>query len=80
MSDTDLLSDFLDLKPFAEKVDRDPRTVRRWLDQPRGLPYTRIGNRILIHIPTAREWMLGRMRNRNPRAKPREAAKAISST
>jgi hypothetical protein len=67
-----LLDDFLDLDPFAAEVKRHPRTVRRWLDQPRGLPYTRIGNRILIHIPTAREWMLGRMRNRNPRTKRRE--------
>ena len=44
-----LLDDYLDLKPFAKEVDRHPRTVRRWLDQPDGLPYTRIGNRILIH-------------------------------
>jgi hypothetical protein len=71
MSDTGLLSDFLDLEPFAVEVRRDPRTVRRWMDEPDGLPYTRIGNRILIHIPTAREWMLGRMRNRSPRIKRR---------
>ena len=54
-SNTNLLADFLDLEPFAKEVDRDPRTVRRWLDQPNGLPYSRIGNRILIHVPTARE-------------------------
>jgi hypothetical protein len=66
LSDTGLLSDFLDLEPFAKQVDRDPRTVRRWMDKPDGLPYTRIGNRILIHVPTAREWIFGRMRNRNP--------------
>jgi hypothetical protein len=74
MSDIGLLSDFLDLEPFAQQVDRDPRTVRRWMDEPEGLPYTRIGNRILIHIPSAREWMLGRMRNRNPRAKRRASS------
>ena len=67
MSDTGLFADFLDLELFAKEVDRDPRTVRRWLDQPNGLPYSRIGNRILIHVPTAREWILGHMRNRNPR-------------
>ena len=60
---SDLLQDFLDLEPFAAEVKRKPRTVRRWLDEPNGLPYTRIGNRILIHVPTAREWMLSRMRN-----------------
>jgi hypothetical protein len=64
-----LLEGFADLDSFAAEVDRHPRSVRRWLDQPGGLPYTRIGNRILIHIPTAREWMLGRMHNRLSRAK-----------
>ena len=50
-----LLEDFLDLEPFAAQVKRNPRTVRRWLRcAPDGLPYTRIGNRILIHVPTAR--------------------------
>ena len=63
MSDTGLFADFLDLELFAKEVDRDPRTVRRWLDQPNGLPYSRIGNRILIHVPTAREWIFSRMHN-----------------
>jgi hypothetical protein len=67
MSENNLLADYLDLEPFAEEVDRDSRTVRRWLNQPDGLPYTRIGNRILIHIPTAREWLYSRMRHPNRR-------------
>jgi len=62
MSETTLLADYLDLEPFAKEVGRNPRTVRRWLNQAGGLPYTRIGNRILIHIPTAREWIFSRMR------------------
>jgi hypothetical protein len=60
---SNLLQDYLDLEPFAAEVKRNPRTVRRWLDQPNGLPYTRIGNRILIHVPTAREWIFNRMKN-----------------
>jgi hypothetical protein len=64
---TDLLADYLDLEPFATEVKRHPRTVRRWLDQPDGLPHTRIGNRILIHIPTAKEWIFSRMRKPNAR-------------
>lgn len=67
MSETSLLTDYVDLEPFAAEVDRDPRTVRRWINQPNGLPYTRIGNRILIHVPTAREWIFGRMRRPNPK-------------
>ena len=63
----DLLENYLDLEPFAEQVNRDPRTVRRWMNEPDGLPYTRIGNRILVHIPTAKAWIFGRMRNPNAR-------------
>jgi hypothetical protein len=58
-----LLEDFLDLEPFAAEVARTPRTIRRWLDEPNGLPYTRAGNRILIHVPSAREWLMRRMKN-----------------
>jgi hypothetical protein len=64
---SDLLKDFLDLDSFAKEIDRHPRTVRRWLNKPNGPPYTRIGNRILIHVPTARNWLFGRMRNQKKR-------------
>jgi hypothetical protein len=73
MSENNFLADYLDLEPFAEEVDRDPRTVRRWLNEPDGLPYTRIGNRILIHIPTAREWLFSRMHHRTRRQPVRAA-------
>src|SRR5262245_36594452 len=69
MSHTNFLDDFVDLEPFAAEAKRHVRTVRRWLDQPDGLPYTRIGNRILIHVPTAREWLMKRMRRPAPRRK-----------
>ena len=76
MSKNNFLADYLDLEPFAAEVDRDPRTVRRWLNQPDGLPFARIGNRILIHIPTAREWLLSRVRHRNPRRASKEIVAA----
>ena len=58
-----LLDDFLELPAFAAEVKRHPRTVRRWLDEPDGLPYTNYGNTIIIHVPTARDWLMRRMRN-----------------
>lgn len=67
MSENNFLADYADLEEFAAEVDRDPRTVRRWLNEPDGLPYARIGNRILIHIPSARQWLFSRVRHRNPR-------------
>jgi hypothetical protein len=60
---TNILEDLLEIELFAAEVKRNPRTVRRWIDQPDGLPYTKLGNRILIHLPTAREWIMSRMRN-----------------
>jgi hypothetical protein len=74
MSHTNFLDDFVDLEPFAADAGRHPRTVRRWLNQPDGLPFTRIGNRILIHVPTAREWLMKRMRKPAPRRRGQAAA------
>jgi hypothetical protein len=65
-----LFEDLMELEPFAAQVNRSTRTVRRWIDEPNGLPYTQLGNRILIHVPTAREWIMGRMKNVR-RAQPR---------
>jgi hypothetical protein len=73
MSDS-FLSDFVDLEPFATEAKRHPRTVRNWMNEPDGLPYTRIGNRILIHVPTAREWLMKRMTRRNPPRRRRQVA------
>jgi hypothetical protein len=67
-----LLEDFLDLEPFAAEVKRHPRTVRRWIDQ-EGLPYSKLGNRVVIHVPTAREWLFSRMKNQKKRPRSRRA-------
>jgi hypothetical protein len=65
MSETpDLLEGYLDMEPFAAQVKRDPRTVRRWTRQKNGLPHLYLGSRLLIHVPTARDWMMSRMRNK----------------
>jgi hypothetical protein len=60
------LDDYADVDPFAKTVNRHPRTVRRWMNEPDGLPF----NRVLIHIPTAKEWVLSRLRRPNPRTRP----------
>ncbi len=70
MSDTansDFLAEYEELPVFARQVGRHPRTVQRWMNKPDGLPFATLGNRTFIHIPTARTWMLSRMRRPNPR-------------
>jgi hypothetical protein len=61
------LDDYADVEPFAKILNRHPRTLHRWMSEPDGLPYTKIGNRVLIHIPTAKQWLLSRMKRPNPR-------------
>ena len=39
-----------------------------------GLPYTNNGKAILIHVPTYRQWLMGRMKN--VRREPRDAHSA----
>jgi hypothetical protein len=58
---TRLLDDYADVEVFAAEVDRTPRTVRRWMNTPGGLPYTRLGSRRLVHVPSAKEWLLSKM-------------------
>jgi hypothetical protein len=63
-----LLDDWLGLEEFArDEVKKHPRTVRRWTRGPDGLPYAVLGNKPFIHMPTARQWLLGRLRRPNPR-------------
>jgi hypothetical protein len=63
-----LLDDWLELEVFArDEVGRHPRTVKRWTQAPDGLPFAMLGRTQIIHIPTAREWLFGRMRQPNPR-------------
>jgi len=70
---TRLLDDCLELEAFAREIERHPRTVKRWTREPDGLPYTTLGKTPYIHVPTAREWLLGRMRRPNQR-RARKAA------
>jgi hypothetical protein len=67
LSIQNILSDYAEIEAFAAEVERSPRTVIRWMDEPNGLPFTKLGSRRLIHLPTAREWLLGRIRRPNPR-------------
>jgi hypothetical protein len=76
-SQSDLLDGYLDLEPFAKIVGRHPRSVRRWTQEPDGLPFTKIGSRVLIHVETAKAWIFGRMRQPNARRSSRSrSAKA----
>jgi hypothetical protein len=62
----DLLADFIETKQLAKAVGRDERTIRNWCAEPDGLPFLKLGQRRLIHVPSAREWLLKKLRRPNP--------------
>lgn len=63
-----LLDDWQELDDFArDEVKRHPKTVKRWTQQPDGLPFAYLGKTPIIHVPTARDWLLGKLRRPNPR-------------
>ena len=74
MSDT-ILAGYVDVPQFAAEAQKHPRTVVRWMDAENGLPFVQLGSRRLIHVPTAREWLLRKMRRPNP---TRRSARAFS--
>ena len=67
MSVQDIFAEYAEIDTFADEVKRTPRTVIRWMDEPNGLPFTKLGGRRLIHLPSARTWLLARIRRPNPR-------------
>ena len=77
-----LLSEYIDIDVFAEDVGRDPRTVRRWMNLPDGLPFVKLGNRLLIRRESAKKWIAAQERHPNSRSKrPRQyraAAEAVA--
>jgi hypothetical protein len=68
---SDLLADFVGIEKFAKDVGRTTRTVLRWMDD-NGLPYSRLGSRRFIHMPSARQWLLDRIRQANPERRGRQ--------
>jgi hypothetical protein len=63
-----LLGEYQEIGEFARtEVKKHPKTVRRWTEQPDGLPYLKLGRDIFIHKPTARDWLRSRIRHPNPR-------------
>ena len=61
------LEGWVDYAKFAkDEVKKHPRTVLRWMRMPNGLPFAMLGMKKMIHIPTARQWLLDRMQHPNP--------------
>jgi len=64
-----ILDGYARRKELAAAIGVTERTIARWTDQPDGLPVTKLGNRVLYRLDSAREWIAGRERRRNPVAR-----------
>lgn len=51
---------------FAAANNLTKRSVARLRAKKNGLPFRRFGKRVMIHVPTAREWLLKGLIRPNP--------------
>jgi hypothetical protein len=68
MSKINLRTDWADLDEIAAELKRRRHHLRRGLDQPGGMTSSPVGNRRIVHIPTAR---YGLRRRSSPQQKSR---------
>jgi hypothetical protein len=61
MSNRNLFAEFVDVPRFATDIGKDPRTVYRLMER-NGLPFCQIGGTRMIHMPSARLWLMQQMR------------------
>ena len=71
-----VFADFVPLGEFAKSIDKHPRTIQRWAGQPDGFPIAHIGKEDFVHIPTARDWVLSKVRRPNPRREAQRTGRA----
>jgi hypothetical protein len=64
---TSLLEGYVDEPEASRQLKKHPRTLKRYRDQPDGLPHVKVGNRTLYRVEAVREWLLARERRPNPR-------------
>ena len=79
MSSPDFLEGCVPAGEFATSLKKTYRTIHRWMSEPDGLPYLKLGRDRYIHIETARQWLFGRRaRRRNPPRPSRAIAPPIT--
>jgi hypothetical protein len=56
-----ILDEWVPEPAFAKANGISPRTVARYRKEKNGLPYSYMGGRVVIHLPSAREWLMKRL-------------------
>jgi hypothetical protein len=66
-SEASILEGLVSVEDFAEANKTSPKTIRRRCHEPDGMPHTYWNGRLYVHVPKARDWLLGRIKQPNPR-------------
>jgi len=72
MSDFGFRQRFMPRDDFAAELGVHPRTVKRYQEEPDGLPFAVIGGKIFIPIREGLEWVERRVVRPNPTRIPAE--------
>lgn len=62
------LEGFLTKSELATAWNVSERSIDRYVNQPDGLPFVRLGGRRLFPVEMCRNWLLARVEQRNPLA------------
>ena len=68
-----ILDEFEEIGAHALRFGKDPRTLRRWMNEPDGLPHTYAGRTPLFYPAWTKEWLEARRVQRNPTKRRRAA-------
>src|SRR5262245_2397247 len=71
-----ILNGYIDLDPLAEELGRHPRTIMRWTEERDGLPFVRLGRRIMFKRESVRDWISAREHKPNSRRSRRTGVSA----
>lgn len=64
---TTLLAEYLTRAEIAAELRVTPRTIIRWQQQPDGLPFVKLGDRVLYRRQSVAEWIERHEHQPNPR-------------
>ncbi|WP_194393866.1 hypothetical protein [Bradyrhizobium sp. CCBAU 51765] len=62
-----ILAGYITEAAFAASAEVTTRTISRYRNQPDGLPFLKLGGRVLIPVEDAREWLRARVVHPNVR-------------
>jgi len=77
MSSPDFLEGCVPAGEFATSLKKTYRTIHRWMSEPDGLPYLKLGRDRYIHIQTARQWLFSRRTRGETRRVRREPKRPL---